>query len=222
MKIKLVKNETQGFDFAKKLLYEKADFDTVLFLCGGRTPKPLYTSLAREEKLKIGAIAMLDERYSFHQQYSNEVMIKESGLVGFAEKKSIGFYPILKYGVGRIDTAKQYDKTVRDLFNSFPKRIGVFGIGVDGHIAGLPAGFAKESEDYAQEYDNFPIDPNERITLSLKAISQLDWVIVLAFGEEKLVALRKMFEKGSVKQIPARFLDQKLSKKTILITDQKL
>lgn len=222
MKVQLVANETEGTNFAKKELYEKSDKDTVIFLCGGRTPKPLYESLAKEGKLKVGAIAMLDERYSFHHQFSNEVMIREAGLAEFAEKEGIGFYPILKYGVARDETAKMYDTTVRHLFNSFPKRIGVLGVGTDGHIAGLPAGFALESENYAEEYDNFPMGPNERITLSFKAISELDYVVVLAFGDEKLEPLKKMFEKGSTKEIPARFLEQKLSKKTVLITDQRV
>ena len=63
----------------------------------------------------------------------------------------------------------------------------------------------------------------ERITMTFVSLSQIDIHLILALGTEKREALKSMFEKGPIEDIPARFyLKPEIAKKTILITDQKI
>lgn len=200
----LVSDQQEGLIAAKDLIYKKADDQTLLLLSGGSTPKDLYSALAIEGKLKVKAVGMVDERID----KSNYQMIKSTGLLDYLENLKIKFYPIDSIG---------------KLINSFKHKVAIMGIGFDGHTASIPAGIQNSESNYVAEINNFPITPSERITLTFKALSEMDLLIVLAFGENKKEALRKMFEKGTLSEIPARFyIKPEIAKKTILITDQKI
>lgn len=222
-----VKNKEEGFDICKNLLYKNISKSSALFLSGGSTPKPLYEDLVKKQKLNIGAVALVDERFGkkLHEN-SNEKMIRDTGLVSYIEKHA-RFYPILE-NKNIKDSAKDYDETVRFLFNYFRKSIGILGIGIDGHIAGIPAGihnskFRMQNSELVTSFDNFPGKHKERISLTFLGLSKLDLIIILVFGKEKKKALREMFKQDSMEEIPARFfLRKEIAGKTILITDQGL
>ena len=226
--IRIVSSEESGIELAKTTLYEKCAKDTVLFLSGGETPKPLYKVLATEQRLKVGAVAMVDDRYSFHQQYSNEIMIKASGFLDFLDQQNSAFYPILEFGFSREKTATQYEDTVSFLLNHFPKNIAIMGIGEDGHTAGIPVGVPSsemqiKNENYVAEFNSFLKEPKERVTLTFRALSMIDLLIVLAFGENKKAALERVFTSKDEAETPACFYNRpEVSKKTLLITDQKI
>jgi len=97
MKIIKVKNPQEGFEICKKLLYKIVSKNSVLLLSGGSTPKALYEILAREKTLKIGAVALIDERFGekLHEN-SNEKMISDAGLIQYFSEQNIRFYPILE------------------------------------------------------------------------------------------------------------------------------
>ena len=229
MRIIKVKNPEEGVEVCKKLLYEIVSKNTVLFLSGGSTPKVLYQKLAEEGKLKAGAVALVDERFGerLHEN-SNEKMISETGLVNYLSKQNIRFYPILD-NKNMEESTSDYDETVRYLFNYFPKSIGILGVGVDGHTAGLPAiaeisqRILNDKSSLVSFYDDQESFYKQRITLTFLGLSKLDEIIVLVFGKDKKKALRQMFKTDSITQIPARFLTQpEISNKVILITDQNI
>ena len=230
---------TAGVEVCKNLLYEMVSKNTALFLSGGATPKTLYQTLAEEEKLKVGAVAMVDERFSkkLHQG-SNELMIKNTHLTSYLDKMNIKFYPILNDKNSR-ETVKDYDETVRFIFNYFQKSVGILGIGEDGHTAGLPVQVQRaefpsipssgprdkvqNKTDLVTSFVDFPGDFKQRITLTFLGLAELDKIIVLAFGKEKKKALKLMFKEGSVSEVPARFFTQNgIAEKVILVTDQEL
>ena len=218
-----VKDINEGLKFAKNFLYNTVDKNTVLFLSGGGTPKPLYQDLAKEKKLEVGAVGMVDERLvPPFDLNTNEKMIKDTGLMDYFVSKKIPFYSILRL---HPRGAKQYDKTVRCLFAKFEKHIAIMGIGEDGHIAGLPAKSQisnLKSQNYVIGISDFPGEFKKRITLTFKALSEMDLLIVLVFGFAKKNVLNLMFAKGSEEEIPARFFKRPdIAKKTIVITDQK-
>jgi len=223
-----VKNSEEGLKVCKNLLYENVSKTSVLFLSGGLTPKLLYEELSKEQKLSVGAVALVDERYGekLHKN-SNEKMIRNTGLISYIENHA-RFYPVLE-NKDIEDSAKDYDETVRFLFNYFQKSIGILGIGTDGHTAGIPARTqnskvkSQNETDLITSFNDFPGEFKERITLTFLGISKLDLIIVLVFGKEKKKALTKIFKRGSIEEIPARFLFQKeIAKKTILITNLQL
>lgn len=232
--------KNEGIELVNKLLSSIVDTQTVLYLSGGKTPKELYSILATEEKIIPGAVGMIDERFArgkFHQE-SNELMIQESGLLRYLQMRDIPFYPILKNGLDRKNTALQYDQDIRKLHSIFPKSVGILGIGLDGHTAGLPAevrlwrtkeGISEKSKSkMVIDYDDLGPSTGsgfygERITMTFLGLSMLDLLIVLIFGEDKKEALDLMFGDGPEEEIPSRFYKRPdIAKKTLLITDQQL
>lgn len=233
MQIVVVESIEKGLERAKEELYNYTDNKTVIFFSGGKTPKPLYEVIAKEEIIKPAAVAMVDERYgqSMHEN-SNEKMIAETGLTRYFSMRDIPFHRILQKDLSREEATQQYDETVRKLFFHVPKSVGILGIGVDGHTAGIAPNrnnFTNTIFDGSRKHlfvDSFNDSTGpfgERITLTFAGLTLLDFMIVIAFGTDKKHALQAMFEQGPIEEIPARFYTQpEISKKTIVITDQRV
>lgn len=230
-----VENKDQGVALAKDILYEICDKKTVLYLSGGTTPGQLYSLLASEDRLDIGAAAMIDERFGpkWHDR-SNEKMMRETQLLKYLELRGIPFYPIITGSDdNRADTAHKYDEKLRTLQSTFPKHIGILGIGDDGHTAGIPARMQNSEfriqnfdkvfcgTDFVTDYDDGGARYGERVTMTFTGLSMLDLYIVLVFGPAKQSAMKMMFEEGDLEVIPGRFYASKNnSGKPLIITDQ--
>jgi 6-phosphogluconolactonase/glucosamine-6-phosphate isomerase/deaminase len=235
-------DEKAGSDLARSIIYEIVDVETVLFLSGGRTPIRLYSQMAEDYRLKIGAAGMVDERYGkpMHR-YSNELTFVRSGLTDFFKNKKITFYPILNDDQSLEITARNYDQKVNYLLDQFSKSVAVLGIGEDGHIAGIAPDradftnplFSPGRSELLVSYfadplplavDETSISPHgfgERITMTFKGLAKIDVLIVLTFGENKRAALSSLFTEGPISQVPARFLKSgPVANKTIIIADQ--
>ncbi len=221
MQIIKVKNADSGIGKAKSLLYKYCNSQTALLLSGGSTPKALYQTFSKEQKLKIGAVALVDERFGLpmHQD-SNEKMISDTGLFEYLRSLKVPIETILN-GKDIENAKKDYEDKIGNLFNNYKQKIAIMGIGEDGHTAGIPAG-SYNSKDFVIKIDNFPSEFKKRISLTFKALEKMDKLIVLVFGDGKKWALEEMFSNGPIEKIPARFYTQKVSRKTILITDQKI
>ena len=230
LKIIKVAGPQEGVEVCKKLLYELVSKNTVLFLSGGSTPKNLYEILAKEKKLKAGAVAMVDERYMPNGKLkidngklgTNELMIKNTQLLSYLDKSNIKFYPVLE-NKEIVKTALDYDETVRFLFSHFQKSVAILGVGTDGHTAGIPVGIQNSETDLVTSFDNFPGEFKKRISLTFLGLSKFDQIIVMVFGEDKKKALKLILRSGSLSEIPARFLTQEeIAGKVTLITDQSV
>lgn len=229
-----VESVNEGLQLGKDLLYQVVDKKTALFLSGGRTPKDLYTTLAKEEKLHVGAVGMIDERFGkkWHEQ-SNETMMRDAGLLRYLQHRDIPFYPILQNDeLRREETADLYDQKVREIFATFHKNIGILGIGLDGHTAGIagnrqdftnPLFEATRKTLMVSEFDD-PLGMfKQRVTMTFLALSMLDFMLVLVFGDDKKQALQDLFVDGPEEEIPARFFKRPdIAPKTLFITDQKV
>jgi 6-phosphogluconolactonase/glucosamine-6-phosphate isomerase/deaminase len=228
-----VSDAAEGIDLAKDILYALTTTKTMLYLSGGRTPKEFYTLLAKEERIQVGAIGLVDERFGkkFHDN-SNEKMLQETGILRYIQMKDIPFYPILSDEKNRKITAEAYDKIVRELHSLYQKNIGILGIGLDGHTAGI-AGNRHDFTDPLFDEDRKLLlvsefdDPDgmfgERVTMTFLGLAMLDLNIVLVFGDDKKDALEKMLSDGSEKDVPSRFFKRpEIAHKTLLITDQMI
>lgn len=251
-----VQDTSQGFELAKEILYGTTNKNALLYLSGGRTPKDLYKKLAEEEKLEVGAVGLVDERYGakWHEN-SNEKMLKDTGLLRYLQMRDIKFYPILQrhselfshsehseesldasatpqHDKFRVEAAMAYDQKLRELNTLYQKSIGILGVGVDGHTAGIPARSEKLKAQSAKLYDTLDLVTDyydeegfygQRITMTFLGLSMLDLNIVLVFGDDKKEALDLMFADGSEEEIPSRFFRRPdIATKTVLITDQNV
>lgn len=235
-----VADEREGIALALPLFASILSKQAVVYLSGGRTPKALYAHIAKEEMIIPGAFAMVDERYGppMHEN-SNELMLKESGLLRYAQMRQIPFYQMLK-GDNREETADAYDQTVRELHARYQQHVALLGIGMDGHTAGIPAPLSVGLKDEALttwledlknrsrsrmviDYDDARGFYKERITMTYAGLLMMDILIVLVFGNDKKMALELMFEDGPEDEVPSRFFKRPdIVKKTILLTDQPI
>lgn len=254
-----IESPHQAIITSKNILYRVVDRQTALYLSGGRTPEVLYSQIAQEEVLQPGTVGMIDERFGkpFHKE-SNELMIRETGLLRYLQMRGMQFHSMLHSIVtGRNDNdgavlskvphayvsytgkkqtreslADSYDQLLRSLNTIYPKQIGILGIGVDGHTAGIapsrtnfqnPLFEPAEKSLLVSSFNDKTGYFAQRITQTFLGLSMLDLLIVLVLGKEKETALHAMFEADDEETVPARFyIRPEIAKKTVLITSQDL
>jgi len=143
---------------------------------------------------------LIDERFGqLCNADSNFHQLQAAGFPGY----KLRVVPVLE-GLDINQTTQKYDKVIRDLTVSSSYKIGVFGIGADGHIAGiLPNSPALLSTDYVTSYDGVYY---QQITTTEKTLRAIDETIVYAAGPSKHTALNNLREKLLVKDQPAQLL----------------
>jgi len=139
-------------------------------------------------------ILLTDERYGpLKHENSNWFRLVQNGFNILGAM----FIPIL-IGEGIISTTQKFNTILDQQLKIADYKIGLFGIGKDGHTAGiLPESIAIESQDLASSYDT-PIFV--RITITPKTIEKLDEAVVWMQGEEKWSVVKDLIESD----IPAR------------------
>lgn len=219
-KIICCEDKNEASQKALKLLLDDVDEHTLLLLSGGTSPDLLYQLIVQGNTLKPGAVAMIDERFGAPMHgNSNEKMIARTGLPEYLNIKEIPFYRILTEG-NMEDMVEQYKRTIKDLFEKFPKKVAIMGIGSDGHTAGIKPGLDYDHTKFvAAYYDTGAFD--KRITLTFEGLKQINEFVILAFGEGKRWVFESMFEEGDQNELPAVFYNQ-VSAKVTVYTDLKL
>ncbi len=228
----IVSTPEEGLLLLKDLLYAIVDSQTLLFLSGGSTPKPLYETLAKEKELHPGAIALVDERFGvpMHEK-SNEKMMRDVGLLTYLQEEQTPFYGILKEGVTRQQAANEYDDLLHVLLPKYNKKITLLGIGDDGHTSGIAPNredftntlFTQYENAYVGEFDDPKGSFGQRVTTTFMALKQMGILIPVVFGEKKKHALKALFAQGPFTEIPVRFYTRPdIAPKTLFITDQKV
>lgn len=115
-------------------------------------------------------------------------------------------------GVDQATTTTNYAAKLQKAFVGTDYKLGLFGMGPDGHTAGvLPGSPAVSSNQWAASYDagNFV-----RLTMTPLAIEHLDEAVLYAMGPAKLTALQNLQTKLPVQLQPAQAL-KRVAKLTI-------
>lgn len=195
-------------DISKKalnLVKKVADQETLLLLSGGSSPDLLYNLLAEDKTLKVGAVALIDERYGeYMHDKSNEKMISDSGLVSYLNNEGVPFYGILS-NLSLKETAEQYDIKLRELLNKFPKKLAIMGIGADSHTAGIKPGLKYDHTKIVTDFEDKEGPFGKRVTMTFEGLARIDQFILLVFGDNKKEALQNIFKKDSQQDFPAAF-----------------
>ncbi|MFA5750734.1 MAG: 6-phosphogluconolactonase [Candidatus Paceibacterota bacterium] len=153
----------------------------LLFLTGGSSIKVgIFASHIFEgNDYNNLVITLTDERYGKigHSESNWQGLINE----GFNPSRA-RLYPILN-GKGIKETVYDFNKFLKSEINESDYKIGLFGVGVDAHTAGiLPYTIGVDSNDFAVGYDT---EKFRRITITQKTISMLDEAILFMHGKEK-------------------------------------
>ncbi len=174
----------------------------LFFMAGGSSISVAVkvAELLREHPHQNLTITLTDERYGPSDHFnSNYFQLLEKGF-NLPEAKLI---PVLIDDDRNITTEK-FIKILEEELKLADYRIGLFGIGVDGHTAGiLPNSLAIQCQDLVCSYDT-PVF--SRITITPKVIEKLDEAIVWAQGEEKWEVLKNLEKNIDINLEPAQIL----------------
>ena len=148
------------------------------------------------------AISLTDERWGAvgHADENWTAIVKGTQLPTTANLVTVN------QGKNIEHTTMDYHAALKQLFEWADYRIGFFGIGPDGHTAGiLPHTPAVHSLDLAASYDagNF-----KRITMTPLAIERLNTAVAYAVGKPKHCILDELSNDISIDDMPSQALKQ--------------
>jgi 6-phosphogluconolactonase/glucosamine-6-phosphate isomerase/deaminase len=192
-------------NYVTKVLSERLQSGgSVLWLVPGgsamRVAAKVLARLEDEDTSKL-CITLTDERYG-RPGHSDENWNQLQQL-GFAVN-SINAYRVLR-GEDADTTAADFSHKLGELFATYDYKLGLFGIGADGHTAGIkPLSPAVDSSELAVYFVG---EDHERITMTARAIRHLDEVVAYVHGDEKQTTLREMLQhERSLSEQPAQIL----------------
>ena len=198
----LMRTATAVVENAALLAQEQKDSFTCV-LSGGSTPRALYESLSRQTDSAVidwtrTAVFFGDERcVSPGHGASN---------FGMARRALLDRIPISPERVHRIkgemdpdQAASAYETEIRDLAEggipSFD--LVLLGMGADGHTASLfPAAEALAERERLVVPTTAPVDPQERITMTLPLLNAAQEVVFLVTGSQKAEAVLKVMQQS--------------------------
>lgn len=153
-------------------------------------------------------IGQTDERYGpIGHKDSNWRQLTEAGFAAGNAKTMV-----VLGGQDLNKTATDYSAMLGRVVKETNYRLGLFGIGADGHTAGIKPD--SPSVDSANLYEGYTWDDFTRLTLTPKAIGLLDEVVVYAAGDDKRPQMELLAKTLPIEKQPAQALKQ-VSKLTV-------
>jgi 6-phosphogluconolactonase len=179
----------------------------------------------KELDLKNLTITLTDERYAYRQSESEDFDSVNHPDSNWKQIMDAGFYakganliPVLR-GKNSVATQENFEKTLSSLLLLADNyKVGLFGMGADGHTAGILPESVAANEDirFVGAYDAVEF---MRITMTFNAIKKLDEAVLCAFGDSKKEALNNLANKEiPLNEQPAQIL--KALPKLIVFNDQ--
>jgi 6-phosphogluconolactonase/glucosamine-6-phosphate isomerase/deaminase len=150
------------------------------------------------------AVTLTDERYvPVGHADSNWQQLLSAGFDGGQAK----LLPVLQEGLSLKVTQDRYEQLLSIAFKESAAVIGQFGMGPDGHIAGiLPQSPAVKATDLVASYKGADF---KRLTTSFAAIRRCTTAYLFAFGDDKKPVLEKLQAgKASLADQPAQILHE--------------
>lgn len=163
------------------------------------------------------AVMQVDERYGpVGHVDSNWRQLVDAG---FAVRKATCL-PVLQPDLSIDQTTERYDRALQIALSRASLVIGQFGIGPDGHTAGILPGTPVAMDDTSTHLVGaYQGKDFLRITMMPSAFTRVTWAFVPAFGEQKASVLRSLKTTISPYEQPAQYL--KRAEHCTIYTDQK-
>lgn len=186
-----------------EVIQDALEYGTVLLLVSGgsniKTAVEVRNKIKPTNKLTVG---LVDERYGpIGHPSSNWQQLLSAGF----DTKHIRLLPVITSNQESIaDTSHSYQEKLRDAVKESDTVIGIFGIGSDGHTAGiLPDSPAINSHELVT-YFNGP--DYSRITITPAAMSIFNTAFLVGDASQKADQLKKLRESLPIEKQPAQAL----------------
>lgn len=163
------------------------------------------------------SIGLIDERFVPPRSPDNNWHKLLDG--GLDNNKATLIPPIVHTDLGLEAAAEDYRKRLSDALQKADAVIAQFGIGPDGHTAGILPHSPGVHEEAAQVI-GYKANDFERITTTPSLFRDIDLAIGVAMGEAKGPVLERMSSDVSADDQPAQLL--LLAKELIIYTDQQI
>jgi 6-phosphogluconolactonase/glucosamine-6-phosphate isomerase/deaminase len=177
---------------------------SVLLLVSGGSNIKLAVQISNHLKIKNSlTIGLIDERYGPKGHIdSNWSQLLAAGL----NSNNFNTLPIITTYQSLEDTSSNYSHRLKQAANDSDYVTGIFGIGIDGHTAGiLPGSSAVESNDIVTHF----IGPDyQRITITPTFMRSIDKAFLVSFGSQKHEQLALLQEALPTSDQPAQALKQ--------------
>jgi len=204
LNIKTTKDEEEIAVFVAEAINSKLieGKNVLWFVTGGSSIKvqsKIAPKIRTDYKGKL-VITLTDERFGeVNHVDSNWFRLNELGF----EIPNAKIIPFLN-GKDFRETAIELREIIKKELEEADYKIGMFGIGADGHTAGiLPFSDAVNSSELVCAYETPSFD---RITITPKVITKLDEAIVFAMGETKWPILEKLKKEFPIDEDPSQIL----------------
>lgn len=187
-----------------------ADGHILLMLSGGSSLAPIQEAFKElsDDTLSRIDIAQIDARYvDIDAESSNWHRIKEA--LGSKLDKTDTKLIFLNTGNAPEDITIAYEMELNALLGSADTVIGVYGVGADGHVAGmLPT---EHADDFAKFLDgrlvvDYQAPDFIRMTTTQALMTRLGEAIVFACGPDKVAAIEKINQDLPPHKHPAQML----------------
>lgn len=194
----------------ERLVAELAAGKRVLWLTSGGSNVPPEVEIMRKLRDHAGSslnqlmIMPADERYGApgHPDSNNEQLRRAGFAPGSAE-----WVDVLARGATLAETVEYYDDMASEALATAQVVVGQFGLGADGHVAGILPGSPATGEGFAAVV-GYEWSDYTRLTLSPRALADVDAGYVLAYGDSKRVALERLKANNeAMEELPAGLLD---------------
>ncbi len=202
---------------ADKLIEHLTNGEHVLLLLSGGSGSAIaiaVNKLLADTDLSKLVVSMTDERYGdIGHPDENWQQLLDAGL---NLPGATLYRPLI--GTDIESTTDAFNNWLFDQFQSVDYSFGIFGMGPDGHTAGIkPASAAVVSAQLASHFKGSDFD---RITITFPAIQKISEAVIQASGVDKRQAISDLINKDIPLDIqPAQIL--KTIPKSILYTNNK-
>jgi 6-phosphogluconolactonase/glucosamine-6-phosphate isomerase/deaminase len=204
-----IPNPSQGIEqFSNDIISMLQEEQQVVWLMAGGSNIPIAAEILKHvvsamggEPLENLTISLMDERYGpVGHKDSNWQQLKDVGF-DFSKVSSI---EVLE-GESLEETVDSFSRRIKEVMLRSTTVIGQFGIGADGHIAGiLPHSEAVHATGTVFAYESAPYT---RITLTVEVLKSIQGAALFAFGESKKTALTRLRDQDlSLDEEPAQLL----------------
>lgn len=208
MSVRFVKTESiylAAEYLAEVLSAQLSSGKSVLWLVPGGSAIAVAAAVGnhlKDQPLDHLTVTLTDERYGpVGHADSNWRQLMAAGF----NLPGANLLPVLS-GASRQETTKNFGLKLEKSLAAADYSIGLFGIGADGHTAGiLPHSPAVNATTLTQSYktENF-----ERITMTPPAIGKLDEAVAFALGPNKWPVLNRLTDTIGIAEQPAQALKQ--------------
>ena len=182
-----------------------------LWLVPGGSNIPLVVSVMESLSIELTddlTIALTDERFGpYDHPDSNWVQLKNAGF----DPKRARIIEVLQPGDGSDlnSVIDRYNSELDSILDEMSAAIGLFGMGADGHIAGILPNSAATNEASYSTVTGYSGTPFSRITISFSAIRRLNAAFLVAMGEAKRAQLvRLITQDAPLSDQPAQIIKQ--------------